>query len=104
MRARAAITALGVALLCAATACDTSRKQIVGKWKTTTGVSESIWEFNENGTLTTDGNPGRYSFGDNRRIKVQTKTATFVHQIDLEGDRMTWIDPNGAKLEFTRVK
>jgi hypothetical protein len=103
MRAPAAIAVLA-ALLCATSACDGSGKQIVGKWKTTGGASEAVWEFHENGALSVDGSPGRYSFGDNRRIKVQTKTATFVHQMELEGDRMTWTDPNGGKLEFRRVK
>ena len=86
------------------TACDSTRKQVVGKWKATSGSSEVVWEFFENGTLSAGGSPGRYSFGDNKRIKVQTGSATFVHQMELSGDRMTWIDPNGTKLEFTRAK
>jgi hypothetical protein len=92
------------AMLCAMTGCDSSRKQIVGKWKASSQSSDVVWEFFDNGTLSTDGNPGRYTFGDNQRIKIQTQTATFVHQLELNGDRMTWTDPRGTKTEFTRVK
>ena len=84
--------------------CDTSRNEIVGKWKATSGSGDVVWEFFDNGTLDTAGSPGRYSFGDGKRIKVQTRTATFVYQFEVKGDRMTWIEPSGSRMEFTRVK
>lgn len=84
--------------------CDGGKKQIVGKWKSD-GVSDAVvWEFFDNGSLSTEGQPGRYTFGDNGRIKIQTPTATFVNQLELEGDRMIWKAPDGSKQEFTRVK
>ena len=80
--------------------CDNSKAQLVGKWKS----GEVVWDFSSNGTLTTDGTPGRYSFGDNKRIKIQTGAATFVYQLEIQGDRMTWKDPGGSSLELTKIR
>ncbi len=91
-------------LLCILTGCGGPTKPIVGKWKTTVDASESTWEFSGNGALTQDGAPGRYSFGDSERIKIQTQTATFAYRIEIKGDAMIWIATNGARTEFTRVK
>ena len=104
MRKIAFFNLVAVACLLAATACDSSRKQIVGKWKSVGSANESVWEFFDNGTLSAGGAPGRYTFGDNNRIKIQTQSATFVHRLELKEDRMIWIDPTGSKLEFTRAK
>jgi len=49
-------------------------------------------------------NRGRYSFGDNNRIKIETSIATSVYQMELVGDKMTLKEPNGSKLALTRVK
>ena len=49
-------------------------------------------------------NRGRYSFGDNNRIKIETSIATSVYQMELVGDTMTLKEPNGSKLVLTRVK
>lgn len=99
---RSAVLAL---LLLALVACDSSRKQIVGKWKTASGAEEMVWEFSPGGAVTMGGTPGRYSFGDNQRLKIETRAATFVYQIEFTGsDRMTWTNPSGAKTELQRVK
>ncbi len=50
------------------------------------------------------GTPGKYTFGDGHRIKIQTPTATFVHQIEFVGDRMIWKAVDGTRTELTRVK
>lgn len=86
------------------TGCDTSKKEIVGKWKSESGTSAVVWEFLANGALSAGGAPGRYTFGDGHRLKVQTQTATFVNTLELHGDHMTWIAPDGSRQEFTRVK
>lgn len=91
-------------LLCLLASCGGREKQILGKWKTATGASESIWEFFGNGSLHQDGAPGRYSFGDNERIKIETQSATFVYRFEIKGDEMTWAAATGARTEFTRVK
>ena len=84
--------------------CDNSRKGIVGKWKVQGQANDVVWEFQDNGVVTTAGAPGRYSFGDGDRIKIQTQFATFVHQFELQDDRMTWKDPSGTKTELIRIK
>src|SRR6476619_3336527 len=92
-----------VALLLALPACDQSRK-IVGKWKVVGGSSEVVWEFFENGRLSAAGTPGKYSFGDGQRIKIQTPTATFVHHFEITGERMIWKALDGTRTELVRVK
>lgn len=85
-------------------ACDSSKKEIVGKWKSESGSNGVVWEFLANGTLSAGGAPGRYTFGDGKRIKVQTQTATFVNGLEVHDDHMTWTAPDGSKQEFARVK
>ena len=93
-----------VALLFALPGCDKSRSQIIGKWKVVGGSSDVVWEFFANGSVSTGGTAGKYTFGDGRRIKIQTPTATFVHQIEFVGDRMIWKELDGTRTELTRVK
>ena len=92
-----------LAVLLAFASCNPSRKQIVGKWKAAGGSNEVAWEFFDNGTLSSSGSPGRYSF-DNQRIKIQTSTAIFVYQLEFQGDRMIWKEPNGSTMELTKIK
>ena len=47
---------------------------------------------------------GKYEFGDQDRIKIQTPFATTVYQMKISGDRMTLQEPGGSTLEFTRIK
>jgi hypothetical protein len=84
--------------------CDSPSKKIVGKWKATGDHNEMLWEFADNGTVTLGGQPARYSFGDGQRIKIQTPSATYVRQYEIEGDRMIWTEANGTRTELTRVK
>lgn len=84
--------------------CDSSRSRVVGKWKVVGDASDLVWEFSPNGTLSAGGSPGRYTLGDGHRIKIQTATATFVHQIEFAEDRMIWKENDGTKTELTKVK
>ena len=84
--------------------CGGPSRQIVGKWKTTGAGGDVTWEFFSNGTLKEDTTSGRYTFGDNQRIKVQTSAATFVYQYEIHGDAMTWTALDGAKTNFARLK
>ena len=63
-----------------------------------------IWEFSSDGSVRMGTNRGRYSFGDNNRIKIETSIATSVYQMELVGDKMALKEPNGSKLALTRVK
>lgn len=103
---RLILTALAVLVLSLALqSCDSSQKQIVGKWRVDGGAADVVWEFRENGNvITSSGTPGRYSFGDNNRLKIQTGAATFVHQIELSGDQMTWRDMSGGVTQLSRIK
>ncbi len=94
-----------VACLLALTSCGGSQTAIVGKWQVDGGPADAVWEFQQNGTvITTSGTAGRYSFGDNHRLKIQTPSATFVQQIELRGDQMTWRDMSGTVTKLTRAK
>ncbi|MDQ6765934.1 MAG: hypothetical protein M3Z22_07540 [Verrucomicrobiota bacterium] len=93
-----------VVVVLALAACDSGRNHIVGKWRAVSGANGPVWEFNANGTVLIDGSPGRYTFGDGDRIKIQTGSATFIHQVEFVGDRMIWKDPQGTRTELARLK
>ena len=63
-----------------------------------------IWKFSNDGSVLMGTNRGRYSFGDNNRIKIETAIATSVYQMEVAGDKMTLKDPNGSKLVLTKAK
>jgi hypothetical protein len=90
--------------LCAATGCGGPSRDIVGKWRSAGDEHPVVWEFSSNGSVSIGRDKGRYSFGDNNRIKIETAFAKTVYQMELSGDRMTLRHPNGLKLEFARIK
>ena len=85
-------------------ACDSKEKQVVGKWKVAGGPETATWEFSASKAVDMMGRKGKYTFGDQGRLKVQTQSATFVYQVQLSADRMTLTEPNGTKVELERVK
>ena len=91
-------------LLCAMAGCGSSRNDIVGKWRTAGDSSAMVWEFSKDGSVLMGGTRGKYSLGDRDRVKIQTPFGTSVYQMELSENRMILKDPNGSKLEFTRVK
>jgi len=68
------------------------------------GSDATVWEFSGNGVVLVEGVRGRYRFGDQDRIKIETPFATSVYQLEISGDHMTLREPGGPKLEFTRMK
>ena len=76
---------------------------IVGKWRLIGGSNATLWEFSANGVVLVGEVRGRYKFGDQDRIKIETPFATSVYQVEISGDRMTLQEPGGSKLEFTRI-
>ena len=91
-----------LALVFAFTGCESS--SIVGKWRLMGGESDAIlWEFSTNGGVVMGHIRGKYTFGDQNRIKIETPFATTVYQLKISGDQMTLQEPNGSKLEFTRI-
>ena len=77
---------------------------IVGKWRLMGGSNAILWEFSPNGGVLVGDMRGRYKFGDQDRIKIETPFATMVYQMNISGDRMTLQELGGPKLEFMRVK
>jgi len=102
-KARLAISALAV-LLYAMAGCGGPSHDIVGKWHTSGDANAIVWEFSENRSLLIGNMRGRYSFGDNNRIKIETPFATSVYQMEFASDRMILREVNGSKLEFTRIR
>jgi hypothetical protein len=95
------IIALAI-VLCAITSCGKSG--IVGKWRLSGGSDATVWEFSDNGGVRVGDTQGRYKFGDQDRIKIETPFATTVYQLKVSGDQMVLQEPGGAKLTLTRVK
>jgi hypothetical protein len=93
------IIALAV-LLFAIAGCGNG--SIIGKWRMA-GSDATVWEFFSNGVVLVGDVHGRYKFGDQDRIKIETPFATTVYQMKLSGDRMTLEEPGGSKLEFTKI-
>jgi len=89
-------------LLCVILGCGNPK--VIGKWRMSGSSSETVWEFSTNGSVLVGNIRGRYKFGDQDRIKIETPYATSVYQLEISGDQMTLQEPGGAKLEFTRIK
>jgi hypothetical protein len=95
--------ALSLLLFFSLAACDNRKQQIVGRWQVEGGANPIVWEFSPNGAVKTGTTQGRYTFGDRGRLKIQTKFATFVYEIELAPDRMIWKEPNGSRTELKRL-
>jgi hypothetical protein len=98
------IAACVLVSFCFIAGCGGNTRNIVGAWRTSPDPNAMIWEFSNDGSVLMGPNRGRYTFGDNNRIKIETSIATSVYQIELVGDKMTLKEPNGSKLILTRVK
>jgi hypothetical protein len=90
-------------LFCALTGCGGPSHDIIGKWRTS-DASAIVWEFSPNGIVLVGKDKGRYTFGDQKRIKIQTPFSTSVYQMEIVGDHMNLTSPGGLKLELTRIK
>ena len=98
------IAACVLVSFCFITGCGGNARNIVGAWRSSTDPNAMVWEFSSDGSVLMGPNRGRYTFGDNNRIKIETSIATSVYQIELVGDKMTLKEPSGSKLVLTRVK
>lgn len=66
-------------------------------------VNAIVWEFSKNGAVLIGNTRGRYIL-DRNRIKIETPFARTVYQMEFTGDRMILREPNGPKLDFTKVR
>jgi hypothetical protein len=77
---------------------------IVGKWRMSGAENQTIWEFSPNGSVVVGEVRGRYKFGDQGRIKIETPFATTVYLVKLSSDQLVLQELGGSKLEFARIK
>ena len=101
-KSQLAIVAL-VALLYAIAGCGGPSHDIIGKWRMSQDANAIVWEFSKNGAVLIGNTRGRYIL-DRNRIKIETPFARTVYQMEFSGDRMILREPNGPKLEFTRLR
>ena len=78
---------------------------IIGKWRMAGGSNATVWEFKANGGVLVGDVQGRYKFGDQDRIKIETPFATTVYVARISRDQLVLEEPgSGSTLEFTRVR
>jgi len=90
-------------LLFVVAGCGNSNS-IVGKWQMSGTESQTVWEFLSNGSVLVGEVRGRYKFGNQDRIKIETPFTTTVYVVELSGNQLVLEDLGGSKLEFTRVR
>jgi hypothetical protein len=95
------VPALAILLLVMA-GCGNS--SIVGKWRMSGAENQTVWEFSGNGSVLVGEVRGRYKFGGQDRIKIETPFATTVYLVKLSSDQLVLEDLRGSKLEFTRAR
>src|SRR5262245_48248619 len=78
-----------------------SNSSIVGKWRMSGTENQTVWEFLSNGSVLVGEVRGKYKFGSQDRIKIETPFATTVYLVTLSNDQLVLEEPGGSKLEFT---
>jgi hypothetical protein len=101
-RARLLFVPASAVLLFVMAGCGDSG--IVGKWRMSGAENQIVWEFSGNGSVLVGEVRGRYKFGDQDRIKIETPFATTVYQVTISSDQLVLQEPGGSKLEFTRIR
>ena len=102
-RVRLLLLSGSAVLLFVIASCGNS--SIVGKWRMSGAENQTVWEFSSNGSVLVGEVRGRYKFGDQGRIKIETPFATTVYLVQLSSDQLVLQElGGGSKLEFTRVR
>jgi len=99
---RALVVSVSAGLLFVMAGCGDS--SIVGKWRMSGAENQTVWEFLGNGSVLVGEVRGKYKFGDQDRIKIETPFATAVYLVKLSSDQLVLQELGGSKLEFTRVR
>lgn len=74
-------------------ACGNPQSSIIGKWEVVSGTSTGeIYEFFQDGTLTSDGFAGKYSWPDKTHIKFEYWGIPIVYEFNLSDDTLTLTD------------
>ena len=90
-------------LLCAMAGCGGPSRDVVGKWRMSQDANAIVWEFSRNGAVSIGNTRGRYTL-DRNRVKIETPFAKTVYHMEFSGDRMILREPDGPKLELTRIR
>jgi hypothetical protein len=101
-RRRLLLASAAAVLLFVMVGCGNS--SIVGKWRMSGTENQTVWEFWGNGSVLVGEVRGRYKFGDQGRIKIETPFATTVYLVKLSSDQLVLEELGGSKLEFTRIR
>ena len=101
-RARLLFVPASAILLLVMAGCGNS--SIVGKWRLSGAENQTVWEFSGNGSVLVGEVRGRYKFGDQDRIKIETPFATTVYVVTLSNDQLVLQELGGSKLVFRRVQ
>src|SRR5215471_12159076 len=94
-RARPLLIAASAVLLFVLAGCGNS--SIVGKWRMSGAENQTVWEFSSNGSVLIGEIRGRYKFGDQDRIKIETPFSTGVYQVKISTDHLVLQEPGGSK-------
>src|SRR6516225_4417292 len=95
-RARLLLASASAVLLFVMAGCGNS--SIVGKWRMSGTEDQTVWEFLSNGSVLVGEVRGRYKFGDQDRIKIETPFATTVYLVQLSSDQLVLQEPGGSKM------
>ena len=101
-RKRLLLSFASAILLLVLVGCGNSK--IVGKWRMSGAENQPVWEFLSNGAVRVGEVRGKYKFGDQGRIKIETPFATTVYIVDVSGDQLVLQELGGSKLEFNRIQ
>jgi hypothetical protein len=101
-RTRLLLVFTSALLLFVVAGCGNS--SIVGKWRLSGAEDQTVWEFSSNGSVKVGEVRGKYKFGDQGRIKIETPFATTVYLMELSSDQLVLQELGGTKLEFERVR
>jgi len=102
-RTRLRLASASTVLLLILVGCGNSTT-IVGKWRMSGAENQPVWEFFGNGSVLIGEVRGKYKFGDQERIKIETPFATTVYVVKLSSGQLELEQPGGPKLEFTRIR
>src|SRR4030095_2164311 len=100
--ARLLLAPASAVLLLVMTGCGNS--SIVGKWRMSGAEDQTVWEFLANGSVLAGEVRGRYKFGDQGRIKIETPFATTVYLVGVSNDQLVLQGLGGGTLDITRIR
>src|SRR5262245_38018934 len=95
-RTRLLLALASAALLFVVAGCG-SNSSIVGKWRMSGAENQTVWEFLSNGSVLVGEVRGKYKFGDQGRIKIETPFATTVYLVTVSDEQLVLEELGGAK-------